>query len=245
VLAKQLLGTDDVVGRAIVVSINGWLGSVRTTHTTTAAIIGVVAGTHVVGQGSAAELYLPFTQQYAPLVAIAARAVDGAAPVEALRAAIHATDPELAVSFVAPIAVLANGPLAFVGNLATVLLALASLALALSMTGLYGVLSHVMTRRTREMGIRMAVGATKRHIVTLVLKDGFRPIVEGLFIGLATATVIRVFLKTALLAETVAPIDLMACVASTGLLVVAGALACYLPARRAASVDPNVALRDL
>ena len=100
-------------------------------------------------------------------------------------------------------------------------------------------------RRTREMGIRMALGAGRPRIVRLVLKDGFRPIAEGLFIGLATATVIRVYLKGALRNDEVVPLDPVACVAAAVLVSAAGALACYLPARRAAAVDPNVALRNL
>jgi ABC-type antimicrobial peptide transport system permease subunit len=89
----------------------------------------------------------------------------------------------------------------------------------------------------------VALGARRTNIVSLVLKDGFRPIAEGLFIGLATATVFRFYLRTAMAAVDVAPLDAGACVAAAVLVGVAGATACYLPARRASSVDPNVALR--
>jgi len=154
-------------------------------------------------------------------------------------------DPELATTFVAPANVLEGGPFMLIGYIATVLATLAVLALGMAMAGLYGVLSHVMARRTCEMGIRIAIGADTSRIVRLVLKDGFRPIVEGLFIGLATATVIRVFLRTALSAKEIPPVDTMASITAALLVALAGALACYLPARRAASVDPNSALRNL
>src|SRR4029078_401257 len=106
---------------------------------------------------------------------------------------------------------LERGALPFVGYLATILTVLSFLALGMAMAGLYGVLSHVVARRSREMGIRIPIGATSARIIRLVLHDGFRPILEGLFIGLATATVIRVFLKFSLRADNIAPVDPLAC----------------------------------
>jgi len=166
------------------------------------------------------------------------------APVAALRDAIRRVDPELAVSFTARGDVLAVGPLAFAPYLAGLLTLLAILSLVLAMAGLYGVLSHVVARRTREMGVRIALGAEPRRIVRLVLKDGFRPIAEGLFIGLASAAIVRMLMK-ANLSLAIGPIDPVACVLAIVLLAIAGCAACYLPARRASRVDPNVALRDL
>src|SRR5262249_32980535 len=146
------------------------------------------------------DLYLPLTQQHVANLVILARSKPGArAPVDAIRAAVHDVDPELAISMLARADVLAGGPLACLGAGATARVTLAFLALGLAMAGLYGVLSHVVSRRTREMGIRFALGANQRHVSALVIRDGFRPIVEGLFIGLASATVIRLFLKRALL----------------------------------------------
>jgi predicted permease len=246
-LALDLFGVSDVAGRPMLMQVRD-----RTTtapaRTTTVTIVGVMAGAPIADRTGRhdAEIHVPYAQQYVPEIAVVARAPKGRpAPVESMRAAIKQVDPELAVTSVAAADLLERGPFAFIGYLASILTALASLALGMAMAGLYGVLSHVVARRTREMGIRIAIGATASRIIIMVFRDGFRPILEGLFIGLATATVFRVFLKTAMSAKEVAPVDPIACVIAGALVTVAGALACYLPARRAASVDPNVALRVL
>ena len=78
----------------------------------------------------------------------------------------------------------------------------------------------------------------------LILKDGFRPVLEGLFIGLGAAVVIRIMLQPAF-TKTITPFDPIPFLLGAVPLLVAAAIACYLPARRAARVDPNVALREL
>jgi ABC-type antimicrobial peptide transport system permease subunit len=106
------------------------------------------------------------------------------------------------------------------------------------------VLSHVVFHRTREIGVRMALGADASHITRLVVKDGIRPVVEGLVIGLGAAAVIRMILQPSF-RQAISPFDPVATMVAVIPLAIAAGAACYLPARRAARVDPNVALRQL
>jgi ABC-type antimicrobial peptide transport system permease subunit len=122
--------------------------------------------------------------------------------------------------------------------------ALGGLALLLAMTGLYGVLSELVLRRTRELGIRMALGADARRLVRMVLADGTRPVLVGLGIGLSAGIVLRLAFRP-LFIRMLPAFDpsMIALVPLT--FIAAALLAAYLPARRAARVDPNVALRHL
>jgi ABC-type antimicrobial peptide transport system permease subunit len=101
-----------------------------------------------------------------------------------------------------------------------------------------------MARRMREMGLRVALGADRTQIMRLVFTDGLRPVAEGLVIGLLVAVEVRVLLQSQL-STPLSPIDPVVCLLAIAPLIVAALAACYLPARRASSVDPNVALRDL
>jgi predicted permease len=114
-------------------------------------------------------------------------------------------------------------------------------AFLLAGIGIYGVLGYSVTRRTHEIGIRMALGAHPREMVKLVLKDGTRLAILGLIIGLIAATVMTQFLKSLLFGIT--STDPLTFLGVAILLFSLALLACYLPARRAACVNPIVALR--
>jgi putative ABC transport system permease protein len=117
----------------------------------------------------------------------------------------------------------------------------AAVALALAVVGLYGVMSYVVSRRTREIGVRIALGATPSAILRLVMRDGLRLTGVGIAIGLAgsfaAARVIRSWLYG------VGASDPLTFVAVTVLLAAVSAFACYVPARRAVATDPTTALR--
>jgi len=115
------------------------------------------------------------------------------------------------------------------------------LALLLAAVGIYGVLSYLVTQRTREIGIRMSLGASRSHVLSLVLKHGMRLAALGFAAGLVAA-VIAGRLLAGLLHEVHAT-DPGIAIASAVSLTVIALVACYLPARRAARVDPIVALR--
>jgi ABC-type antimicrobial peptide transport system permease subunit len=94
------------------------------------------------------------------------------------------------------------------------------------------------------MAIRAALGADRRAIAKMVLKDGLRPVAEGLVIGLGVATIIRTIMQMTV-ARGLSSIDAVAFGLSAMVLIAAALAACWLPARRATKVDPNIALRDL
>jgi ABC-type antimicrobial peptide transport system permease subunit len=117
----------------------------------------------------------------------------------------------------------------------------AVLALALASIGLYGTLAYGVTRRTNEIGIRLALGADRLAVVGMILRESLSLIGIGAAIGLAIAIGATRFIASQLYG--VKPTDVLTFSAAVTALVVMGALAGYLPARRAARVDPLVALR--
>ena len=122
------------------------------------------------------------------------------------------------------------------------LAAFAGLALFLSSLGIYGVLAYDVSQRTREIGVRGAIGASQGQIVGLILKQGLWKTGLGIGLGLAGAFVLSRYMTSLLFGVT--PTDpLVYGVVAVGLIVVA-LLASYLPARRAAKIDPLVALRE-
>jgi predicted permease len=118
----------------------------------------------------------------------------------------------------------------------------AALGLALAAAGIYSVLSFHVARRTHELGVRMALGAPRRHVLGLMLTMGGRLVVVGCAIGIAASLASTRLLRSQLFG--VQPADPLSYAAVTMLLAVVALIACYIPARRAAGVDPMVALRQ-
>jgi len=120
---------------------------------------------------------------------------------------------------------------------------LAAVALTLSIAGLYGVLSFTIGQRTREIGIRMALGATGTSVVQLVVRYSMRLAGLGAFAGVVAAFAALSLLSTAIRLRQVSLVDGAAFTAAVGVVVLATVLAAYQPARRATRVDPSQALR--
>ncbi len=117
----------------------------------------------------------------------------------------------------------------------------AGLALILGVVGIYGVLSFLVTRRTREMGIRMALGAQRRDVLWMVIREGAQFSAIGIALGIVGAVVLGRFLTTQL--YQIAPIDSATYIAVAALVAIISLAACCVPARRAMQIDPMVALR--
>jgi len=117
----------------------------------------------------------------------------------------------------------------------------AVLALALAAVGLYGVMAYNSQRRTREIGLRLALGAQRRHILTMILRQGVRLLLFGLVIGFAGAFASSRVIQSLLF--EVSPSDQMIFIGVTIVLGAVAILACWIPARRASRVDPMIALR--
>lgn len=159
----------------------------------------------------------------------------------AVRRQIYAIDPELPVSNLMALSDRLDHAWAFERNVMVLLLLFAAVALLLASAGLYAAVSHSVSRRTREIGVRMAIGATDRNILKLVFSQGILPLAAGLTIGLAVSFAINRVLKSQLVG--VSPADPVALAAASIVLVLSAAVGCWLPARRATRVDPAVALK--
>jgi len=116
-----------------------------------------------------------------------------------------------------------------------------AVALGLAVVGIFGVVSYVAAQRTREIGVRMALGAQAREIVALVVGQGMRPVAAGIVAGLAGAFGVTRFMKTLLFG--VEPIDALTFASVALIVATVGLVACWIPARRALRVDPITALR--
>jgi putative ABC transport system permease protein len=159
-----------------------------------------------------------------------------------MRRVVSDLDPELALANVGTMEVFARNSIARERISAMLTGALAMIALALAVLGVYGVMSYSVSLRRQEMGVRLALGAAPRDVYRLVLGRGLGLTAAGLVIGLGLS-VVTARLVSALLYQTSAA-DPVAFVGMAAVLAVAASLACVLPARRAAAADPLLALRS-
>jgi putative ABC transport system permease protein len=207
-------------------------------------IVGVVADTlYQVGQPSRPAMYFPILDgtNRGGVTLTVRTASDPLAISIPIQKQIAALDPELPVSDVLTMQQIIAQSLGNASLSASLVLAFAVLSLVLASVGLYGVLSYLTTQRSQEIGIRMALGAERGHVLRLMLGDGLRPALYGLALGLAAGAG-AVFLIQSMLYGT-QPLDpaIFAGVAATLLLM--AALACLVPAWRASRIDPMQALR--
>jgi putative ABC transport system permease protein len=159
----------------------------------------------------------------------------------AIRAAVAKFDPQLPLYNVTTIQGVVDESLSVRRFALYVLGLFASVALLLAVSGIYGVISHAVTQRTHEIGIRMALGAARRDVFQLVLGEGGKLAVTGVAIGIIASYILTQFLRTLLFGIT--PTDPLTFAAVALLLLLTALLACYFPARRASRVDPMEALR--
>jgi putative ABC transport system permease protein len=208
-------------------------------------VIGVAANVLTQGPDSGfhPELYIPYTQ--APWLARVSLAVrtssDPASITPAVRQEIARLDKDLPVSEIKTLAQVAGEPVAQRRLVMALLVAFASLALVLAAAGIYSVTSYMVMSRTREIGLRMAMGARPGQVVRMVLRQGLRLALLGAAAGLASALALTRFLASQLFG--VAATDFATFTWVTLFLLTIMLFACYIPARRAAGIDPMTALR--
>ncbi|HVR97291.1 MAG TPA: ABC transporter permease [Thermoanaerobaculia bacterium] len=234
-MARQLWGREDVVGGRLM---GGLFQSGGIT------IVGVVADARHEGLESEpkARLYRPFTQESRPFGLLAVRtAQDPLSLAAAVRREAQAVDPSVAISDVSTMERRLADSVAE-RRFSLILLGLfALLALVLAGVGLYGVLAYAVTERTREIGVRMALGAERRGVLSLVIRQGLTMAVIGVAVGLVSAFACSRVLASALYG--IPATDLATYLLIPMLLMVVALFASYVPARRATRVEPIVALR--
>ena len=207
-------------------------------------VVGVAHDTVVnaIGEEPQPLAYLPLTQDYAPAVTMQVRTAGRPQPVIAgVRSRVQSLDTNLALTNWNTIGELLDQGLWAPRIGAALLTVFGAIALILALVGVYGVLSYSVNQQTREIGIRMAMGAQTASVLKLVVKQGMRLAVGGLILGLVLAFAAMRALSSLL--YEVSAHDPLIFGGVTLILATAAVLACYIPARRAAHVDPLVALR--
>ncbi len=214
-------------------------------HEFRAEVVGVVANVkHLqLDEEPRVAIYQPHAQLPWPFLAVAMRSTrEGEAMANAVRKVFSEVDNETPIDKLQPMSVLLETNLAQKRLAMTLLSVFAALALALSAVGLYGVLSISVTQRTREFGVRSALGATRADIIRLVFRDGMILSVMGLAVGLACSPLATRTMETMLYG--VKPLDGRTFAAVAGVLLLVSAAAILAPALRASRVEPSEALRD-
>ena len=204
-------------------------------------IVGIVGGNkHFALQESfRPEMFMP--KSFTRMNVVVRGAGDAGALTTAVRQAIHQIDPDEATSTFRTMGDVVSTSAA-TDRFNTLLLgAFAAIALLLTAAGVFGVLSYLVTQRTREIGLRMALGAQPKDVLGVIVGHGMRLVLVGLCIGVAGALVLTRWMSSVLFDVT--PTDPLTFVVVAALLGIVAFLAAYVPARRAMLVDPMVALR--
>jgi predicted permease len=213
-------------------------------------IIGVVANVkqNSLREKTPPQMYVPYSQNeikiWPPMqtMQVALRtAADPATTTGSVREAMRTVDPDLPLAKVATLAALVDRSLTQPRFAMLLLAAFGALALVLATIGMYGVISHTVTQRTQEIGVRIALGAQRGQVFGMVLTHGARLALAGIMIGLMGAWAVTRTMSSYLYG--VRPGDPFTFGAVSMLLAAVALLACYLPARRAMRVDAVVALR--
>jgi predicted permease len=238
-LARRVFGTGNPIGRNLCYS-NGGRPCDHGSE-----IVGVVKNVHyeaITHADPIGTLYEPGWSNGAQVRWLVVRFAGGTAPViEGIRRALQGLDPNVPLLRVRMMEEYINGRLAHERLVAYLSSFFGILALALASVGLYGMLAYAVTQRTREIGIRMALGARRGNVVRMILRVSLVPVVAGAAIGVVAASFWGLFLGSLLYG--VDSFDLVSVSQAVAVLLAAALLAAALPARRATKVDPMVALR--
>jgi hypothetical protein len=207
-------------------------------------IVGVVGDTRTALRdiNPMPEVYQAWGQAHWPLMAFVVRTeapLDSMYPL--MRKAAAAVDPNQPVDIMQPLTALLPESTAASRAQTGLLGGFALFALLLSAVGLYGLLSGEVARRTQEFGVRLALGAEPSALLASALRRGMTLLVVGLVLGILAASAASRYLQTLLF--EVQPYDVPATLAAAAILVAVGLFACWIPASRAANVDPMIALR--
>jgi len=234
-LAKQIFKNEDPIGKQVVL----W----KSQSGGPAEVVGVVGDSRERGlaENPTLTVYLPYGTNALTSEFVVHTRDNPLAMVPTIRSLVGELDPNLPISDVRSFDQVVYRSVA-PQRLNAVLLSIFSvLALLLATTGIYGVLSYSITRRTPEIGLRVALGATRSNILGMTIRQGLRPALIGAFLGAIGAFWLSRYLATLLFG--VKPFDAVTYLVVAALLLATAALACYIPGRRAMQTDPATALR--
>jgi predicted permease len=241
--AEKLLEGRDPLGKRFAFGSAGSAGSAD--PETWLTVVGIVPDLYMDGPTNERPegFYVPLSQADAQFLSIAVRTRgDPLAFAPSLRQEVLALDPDLPLYWVRPMADVIHEQTWFYWVFGTLFTIFGTVALLLASVGLYGVMSFAVRRRTAEVGIRMALGASSRDVLALVIRQGLTQLGLGLALGLLLARGLASLLQAIL--YQVEPTDATAFTAIAATLLATGLLACLIPALRAARVDPMIALRS-
>jgi predicted permease len=228
---------EDPIGRRIKIggpeSVNPWM-----------TVVGVAGNVRHFGLDDVAsrEMFRPYSQSAWPVMTIVVKtASEPAGFATAVRGALQRLDPDLPVSRVTTMETIQTNSTSTRRFPMILLAAFGAVALALAVVGVYGVVSYVVSQRTREIGIRVALGASRGKVIRLVVLGAMRPVIAGLVVGASGAVFAARLLGTLL--YQVKPGDPVVIAGIAGLLAVAGVAASLVPGARATRVDPITVLR--
>jgi putative ABC transport system permease protein len=237
-LARRAFPDGHAVGQRLQVQPNG-------SQNPYVEIVGVVEHIRMldIARQVRGQIYRPLGQNNPPNVAIVIRtASDPAVVASEVRAAVHALDPNLAIDALRPMGSYVGDALAQSRFSLMLMAAFGILALVLATIGIYGVIAYTVNQRTREIGIRLALGEDPTRIRNLVVRQGMTLVGVSLLVGVPLAVAAAQALGSLL--YDVEPTDPMTYAAAALVLGAAALLGCYVPARRTASVSPLLVLKS-
>jgi putative ABC transport system permease protein len=189
-----------------------------------------------------AGMLMPISQNYAPVFQALARTnAEETTTISALRREVAAIDPNLPITIITTLRERVSIQFWPARMFAGLTITLGCLGLLLAAIGLYGVMSYTVAQRTREIGIRMALGAREGDLLKMVIRQGMRLTLAGVAFGLAMAIAMARLIASLLYGVTAT--DPVTFAGVTIFLMSVALLACYLPARRGAKIDPITSLR--
>jgi predicted permease len=236
--ARRYWPNEDPIGQTVM---TGWG---RDNHRFGGTIVGIVGDVRQFSLASRPlpEIYGAFSQWPLDEMSVVMRTAGApAASLAPAREVVRQLDAEVPIYDVYPMADLVRASLAQRRFYATLLGSFAGLALLLAAIGIYGVIAYGVQQRRRELGIRIALGATDSRVLALVLRQGIMLTVLGSVLGLLGASALTRVLQGQLFGVT--PLDPVTFLAVPALLLVVALMACVVPARRALTVDPAAAIR--
>jgi predicted permease len=244
-MADRLWPNQDPLGKHVL-DLNDEPSPAVWTNSTASVVVGVVSNTHdsSLADGFGDQVYLPMTAtREQPVMYILLRTRAGTAEAAAqLRQLLKEIDPLTPVTRVRSLNEVVSASVSAPRSLAILLLSFGALALLIGSVGVYSLIAYVVSWRTREIGIRLALGATRRQIVGGIMKQSLFLALCGSAAGLAAAALVMQSLRTFLFGVSV--LDPLTYCAVPSVMLLLALLAAWIPARRAAAVDPMNTMRN-